>query len=105
MLELRIECDAKLGCLGIGRCQPDTNGKQANPAGASVSSVHLRNDSNICWIAPVLGIDAHTRDLKNFDGAETSRRRIPERHVKPMPKLVLVFSDEGSESEHRCVVA
>ena len=71
-------------------------GKHAHPAGSGIDAV---DDAAVGLAAPVLDIDAHGRRLKDLDRPQRRRRRIPKRHMEPVPQPVLIGRNKRTEAE------
>lgn len=99
VLKFRLQRDAELRSLGVDRRQADTNRQKAHPTCARIYPVHLGDDADVSGQAPVLGVDAYSRDLQHFDRTQPSWRRVPQGDVKPVPELVLISRAEGTELE------
>ncbi len=98
-LELGLERHAQLRSDRIDRPEPRARGKRAHPARASIDAVDDRDDAAVGLAAPVLDIDAHGRRLKDLDRPQRRRRRIPKRHMEPVPQAVLIGRNEWTEAE------
>jgi hypothetical protein len=99
VLELGLKRDAQLRRDRIDRPEPRAMGKHAHPAGSGIDAVDDRDDAAVGLAAPALGIDAHGRRLKDLDRPQRRRRRIPKRHMEPVPQSVLIGRNEWTEAE------
>lgn len=104
ILKPGLQCNAELGSLIVDVCETLTTRNQAHPACARVLSVHHCDNADICAQAPALNKDPYSRVLKYLYGTQWSRRRVPERDVKPAPQALLVGFEERAESHicHSC---
>ena len=98
VLVVGLKRDAQLRRDRIDRRQPRAMGKHAHPAGSGIDAVDDRDDAAVGLAAPVLDIDAYGRRLKDLDRPQRRRRRIPKRHMEPVPQSVLIGRNEWAEA-------
>jgi hypothetical protein len=80
-------------------------GNRAHPAGVGIDAVDDRDAAAVGLAAPALDIDAHGRGLKDLDRPQRRPRRIPKRHMEPVPPPVLIGRNEWTEAEQRRCLA
>ena len=59
-----------------------------------------RDHADVGRPPPLLGVDAHARVLQHLDRAQPAGRRIPQRHVQPVPQAVLVVGGQRTKTQH-----
>ena len=101
VLVVGLKRDAQLRRDRIDRRQPSAMGKHAHPAGSGIDAVDHRDDAAVGLAAPALDIDARGRGLKDLERPHRRRRRIPKRHVEPVPQSVLIGRNEWTEAGQR----
>ena len=100
VLKIGFERNAQLRRALVDPRQPHARRQLAHPAGADRLARDLAHHADVaCALAPLLGIDAHAGLLQHLDRPQRRRRRIPQRHVQPMPQSRLVGPAQRTQAQ------